>query len=71
MNKKLYYVEYTIYDCSEWFHTNAKDYILADNEQAAKDYIESQSCMELGDYYVNYIREATYEEYNKYKKNHK
>lgn len=67
MNKKLYYVKYTIYDCSEWFHTDKENYILADNEQAAKDYITSKSSMCNGDYYVDYIREATYEEYDKYR----
>lgn len=68
MESKLYYVEYVIYDCSEWRHTNASDYILATSEQAAKELVESWSSMANGDYHVERIREATYEEYKEYQK---
>ena len=71
MNKKLYYVRYTIFDNSEWRHEDKIDYILADDEKSVVNYITSKSSMSDGDYYVNYIREATYEEFDEYRKNHK
>lgn len=57
-----YKVNYTIYDCHEWSHSNHEEIIEAASVEEAKEKIESRSSMCTGDYHVKEIAEVKQDE---------